>query len=77
MQAPKSRHEYRSAELVKDVMIPVKEDFGTDAEAEIAWTACINLVKDIITFSERYKVAISSYSVYNYNFIMFVGIWGK
>lgn len=41
-------------------MIPVREDFGTDIEAEISWTTCIDLGKDIITFSERYKVAISS-----------------
>ena len=41
-------------------MVSVRDDFGNDIGTDIAWTTCINLVEDIITFSERYKVAISS-----------------
>ena len=41
-------------------MVSVRDDFETDIGTDIAWRTCINLVEDIITFSERYKVAISS-----------------
>ena len=43
-------------------MAHVKVDFGTNID-DTNWETCIVLVKDIITFSEKYKVAISSYNL--------------
>ncbi|XP_019859175.1 PREDICTED: deoxynucleoside triphosphate triphosphohydrolase SAMHD1-like [Amphimedon queenslandica] len=55
------KHEYRSAELIQDVMVVVKKEFfpknAADQKQENTWKQYIKLVQNMIKFSEIFKVS--------------------